>query len=59
LGKQKRPERDRRRSTVEINLLGETKARTRQTARARGCLGLGSVFVLTVAGPLVAWTVLH
>lgn len=57
MGKQKRPERDRRRSTVEINLIGESKARAGQATKRKGCLGflgLGSVLVMTFAGLLVA-----
>ena len=59
MGKQKRPERERRRSTVEINLLGETKTRPRQAAKRRGCLGFGGVFLVTLAGLLLAWAGLH
>lgn len=53
MSRQKRPERDRRRSTVEINLLGETKGRTRQAAKRAGCLGFGGVFLITLAGLMV------
>jgi hypothetical protein len=60
LSKQKRPERDRRRPTVEINLLGETKGRTGLAAKRRGCLGLGGgVFVVTLAALLGLWAGLH
>jgi hypothetical protein len=59
VSKQKRPERDRRRPKVEINLLGEAKGRTGSATKRRGCLGFGGVFLMLLSSLLAIWVGIH
>ena len=44
---------------VEINLVGESKARAGSAAKRAGCLGFGGILVVILTGLVVVWTGLH
>jgi hypothetical protein len=58
MAKQKRPSGpERRRHLVEVNLVGETRAR--ETRARRGCFGLLGLFVIALAASSFGLLSLH